>query len=763
MKNLVIRLTESGAFHENDGFIHAIRGQRVIIILPRKACYNGIPDLCVKTTKTSALYDSHTHKFLEIKPNISSLPISVYSLDCFRDYFASFILPLSSDSVEIYLSYSGSSPRTSIPQYLSVNPQPKINGKPLPLDCIMMQTVHSRILGPLEKWKEVLKVSSSSGYNMIHFSPVNQIGGSNSAYSIYKHHSLNHSMFPKHSKLSNEEKWEALRKVIADVEREQNMLSICDVVWNHASYDCETLWKHPQCAYNTHTHSYLLPAFVFDCHLKIFSNAIAKGKYPDLSPVTSKVNETEWLGNLRNRLHMLTESLNLHEYIHINISQLHKDVVDPENMSAMGKIFRKYQSNSLSSLSSSESDHVCFSSSSEEFHTPIPLRKSDALSQGHLVYILGNNYHIRGRNKVILDVIKTFRRVIECIRLAEMNDGGGKQSIDVGTTISSQSEIVRLIITAVEKWNVIVRDKMHEDMKCAVNALCGDTKYRFFNPQSRYFHSTISSNLPLYTRLFVAIPKHRSLSPDCHKPETTGHGMTSLPSWYPNTPPELSEGVYQPGTLVDFDSKFTGLAVNGWVMCDKPTDNFATNAGVYIRREIVAWGDCVKLYYGNVPEDSPLIWKLMEDYTKRMASVFHGFRVDNAHGTPAHVARHMLTIGRQIRRNLYVNAELFTGDAREDVHLMSKLAIQSLIREGSNPGSTSDLSSFLHRLTAPPVGTLYDPQHLRRNRTSGKTLSVPSVLFDCTHDNIPFVAQDNNGNPSSSHEPLNVLPLSTCV
>ncbi|GKT36556.1 Glycogen debranching enzyme, partial [Aduncisulcus paluster] len=30
-------------------------------------------------------------------------------------------------------------------------------------------------------------------------------------------------------------------------------------------------------------------------------------------------------------------------------------------------------------------------------------------------------------------------------------------------------------------------------------------------------------------------------------------------------------------------------------------------------------------------------------------------------------------------------------------------------------------------------------------------------------DNIPFVAQDNNGNPSSSHEPLNVLPLSTCV
>ena len=206
-------------------------------------------------------------------------------------------------------------------------------------------------------------------------------------------------------------------------------------------------------------------------------------------------------------------------------------------------------------------------------------------------------------------------------------------------------------------------------------------------------------------------------------------------------------------------SEYHALANNGWIWDADPFSNFADSSSqAYLRRELIVWGDCVKLRYGNGPDDNPWLWDHMAQYTKKMAKLFHAFRIDNCHSTPIHVASYLLKEARAIRPDLYVCAELFTGSEEKDMRFVTSLGINSMIREAMVAWNSNEITRLVLNYGGNPIGSIqcrpenmmdtvsYDSPHIK---------SRPhNIFFDCTHDNEP---------PTQKRTPRDTLSNSAIV
>lgn len=205
------------------------------------------------------------------------------------------------------------------------------------------------------------------------------------------------------------------------------------------------------------------------------------------------------------------------------------------------------------------------------------------------------------------------------------------------------------------------------------------------------------------------------------------------------------------------------LVNNGWVWAaDAMKDNAGSSSRTYLRREVIVWGDCVKLRYGKKPEDNPYLWDFMTRYTRLMAKYFAGFRIDNCHSTPLHVAEYLLDQARDVRPDLAVFPELFTGDETMDYVFVKRLGLSALIREAMQAWSTQEVSRLVHMHSGRPIGSF----EIDRLSTGTKASSaanggngshsevteivhnirqspVHALFMDCTHDNeVPAQKRD---------------------
>lgn len=141
----------------------------------------------------------------------------------------------------------------------------------------------------------------------------------------------------------------------------------------------------------------------------------------------------------------------------------------------------------------------------------------------------------------------------------------------------------------------------------------------------------------------------------------------------------------------------------------------------------------------------------MTSYVEALAHTFDGFRIDNCHSTPLEVGIHMLDAARVIRPDLYVCAELFTGDENMDLVFVRELGINSLVRESYNGWDPKEYSRLLYRNgLGKPIGSMDGACLVTKEELPSPTGKGPvrqaivsqvngsmphALLYDLTHDN----------------------------
>ncbi|XP_037537913.1 glycogen debranching enzyme [Nematolebias whitei] len=488
--------------------------------------------------------------------------------------------------------------------YIVVDPVLRVgpDNHVLPLDCITIQTYLSKCLGHLDDWTDKLRVAKESGYNMIHFTPLQTLGESRSCYSLADQLTFSPEFSPKGTSYT----WEDVGALVEKLRTEWNMMSITDVVYNHTAANSVWISEHPECGYNLVNSPHLRPAWVLDRAIWHLTTKVADGLYkskglpPDIT-----------------------------EESHLNVS--------------------------------TQTDHL----------------KSEGKKE---LKIIQDQQYCRHGNKVDMDLaLETFvphssspQHIEECCgrleqRLSELNK---------------------------EKYNMI---QQHQEQ--AVNCVVGNIVYERLADHGPKL-GPVTKKTPLITRYFTFPYEEMTFEQEL---ELLDH----------------------PDKICHF------LAHNGWVMGDDPLRNFAEpGSNVYLRRELICWGDSVKLRYGNGPEDCPYLWDHMRKYTETTAKCFHGVRLDNCHSTPLHVAEFMLDVARRECPNLYVVAELFTGSEELDNVFVTRLGITSLIREAMSAGDSHEEGRLVYRYGGEPVGAFVQPSL----RPLMPTIAH-AMFLDVTHDN----------------------------
>ncbi|EIW79274.1 glycoside hydrolase family 13 protein [Coniophora puteana RWD-64-598 SS2] len=533
----------------------------------------------------------------------------------------------------------------------------------LPLDGLAIVTLVSKWMGPISGWHKHFAEASDRGYTMIHWTPLQERGHSDSPYSIRDQLKYDPSAFEDN--LGADGGKADMERILKIAQDEYGLLGLTDVVLNHTADDTPWLKDHPEAGYSPKNTPHLAPALELDTAIIEFSATLAANGLP------TQIASSDDIDKLITALEKHLESLDMWQYYALDVTAEKKSV-----------------------------------------RTAIEDGKVTAWKGDD---VAGNSVVSLAQSVIASGIIDGYRALGS--RFGTKTNGATAAGltkaafVNLGDDAEALAEAWGRIVDVI---NVDLYAEWKEDTKIAIESIKNRVRYTRLDKNGPNL-GEITRELPLVEAYFTRI------SP----------GVESDPFTY-------------------------SLANNGWIWNADPLQNFALPPSkAYLRREVIVWGDCVKLRYGDSPSDNPWLWSHMQSYVESLAQGFQGFRIDNCHSTPLNVGIHMLDAARVVNPNLYVCAELFTGSEDMDLVFVRQLGINSLVREAGNAWDPKEFSRILYRYgLGKPIGSmdgacLLSKEELQPPFGSGPTRqcevsplngSMPhALLYDLTHDNESYL------------------------
>ncbi|KAI0320874.1 glycoside hydrolase family 13 protein [Amylostereum chailletii] len=535
----------------------------------------------------------------------------------------------------------------------------------LPLSAVSMISIVSKWMGPVSQWPGFFAEARDRGYNMLHWTPLQERGESDSPYSIANQLKYEPTMFDNQAAVAGDGGIAKMEEILKSANEEYGLLSLTDVVLNHTANNSAWLIEHPESGFSPANTPHLTPALELDDAMVKFSGSLAERGLP------TEVKSMQDVETLTNAFREYVKPSDLWQYYVFDVKAEKEGV----RTALAGHTAKAWTGPDLKGKNPTDVAHILRTYKDGEvikglgkYATRFGVRVDPAVAAGIVQKIYPNNGNAPG----------------------PLVDAWGK---------------------IVDVLNVPLYQEWEEDMKIAFDNIKGRLKFGRLDDNGPKL-GPITKKLPLMESYFARI------------------------SGYEEDPHKYS------------------LAVNGWMWNADPLSNFAQlPSKAYFQRSVIAWGDCVKLNYGASREESPFLWDHMTKYVTTLAHAFAGFRLDNCHSTPLHVGTYLMDRARQANPDLYVVAELFTGSEAMDTIFVSRLGINSLIREAGNAWDPKEFSRIIWRDgLGKPIGSmdeacLSSSSFVASPTASGKgpirpcTItpllgSLPhALLYDQTHDN----------------------------
>ena len=124
-------------------------------------------------------------------------------------------------------------------------------------------------MGPVSKWPDFFAEARDRGYNMLHWTPLQERGESNSPYSIKDQLRYEPSMFDDPKVVEEDGGITKMEELLALARDQYGLLNLTDVVLNHTANNSPWLEDHPEAGkFAICAMSFVINLDAFSCRLQ---------------------------------------------------------------------------------------------------------------------------------------------------------------------------------------------------------------------------------------------------------------------------------------------------------------------------------------------------------------------------------------------------------------------------------------------------------------------------------------------------------------